>query len=241
MDVASLLFAFLAGLFSLLSPCVLPLLPVVCSVAVAEQKLGAVMLAAGLALSFLTVGLFVATLGFALGIDGEQLRLVAAILLLLVGGVLVVPRLQAHVALAAGPFSHWAGHHMGMCAARSGLVSQFGVGLLLGAVWSPCVGPTLGAASVLAAQGRALSQVALTMGVFAVGTALPLLLLGLLSREALLRWQGRLAATGQVGRTVLGLVLISTGVLILSGWDKTVEAAFVHILPPWLLELATGF
>lgn len=240
MEFANLVFAFLAGLFSVLSPCVLPLLPVVCSVAVAEHKLGAVALAAGLALSFLTVGLFVATLGFSLGVDGEQFRTVTAILLMVVGGVLVVPFLQTQVALAAGPISNWAGQHVGGRSA-GGLAGQFGVGLLLGVVWSPCVGPTLGAASVLAAQGRDLGQVALTMFMFAVGTALPLLLLGLLSREVLMRWHGRLSSTGKVGKMALGLVLITTGALILSGFDKSLEAVLVRILPQWLSELATGF
>ena len=68
-----------------------------------------------------------------------------------------------------------------------------------------------------------------------------MLLVGLLSREALLRWHGRLAATGEVGKMALGGVLITTGALILSGWDKSVEAAVVQLLPPWLLEFATGF
>ncbi len=240
MELANLVFAFLAGLFSVLSPCVLPLLPVVFSVAVAEHKLGAVTLAAGLALSFLTVGLSVATIGFVLGVDGEQFRTVAAILLMVVGGVLLVPLLQTQVALAAGPISHWAERHVGGCAA-GGLAHQFVVGLLLGVVWSPCVGPTLGAASVLGAQGRDLGQVALTLLMFAVGTSFPLLLLGLLSREALMRWHGRLVSTGKVGKMVLGLALITTGALVLSGFDKSLEAVLVRILPRWLTELATGF
>lgn len=59
----------------------------------------------------------------------------------------------------------------------AGVLGQFGVGVLLGAVWSPCVGPTLGAASLLASQGRDLGVVALTMLLFGFGAALPLLLL----------------------------------------------------------------
>ncbi len=69
--------------------------------------------------------------------------------------------------------------------------------LLLGAVWSPCVGPTLGAASVLAARGENLGAVALTMLAFGVGAALPLLGLGLLSRDALMRWRNRMMAARQ--------------------------------------------
>lgn len=126
-------------------------------------------------------------------------------------------------------------------ARRKGLSGQFGVGVLLGAVWTPCVGPTLGAASVLAAQGRDLVQVALVMFVFAVGTALPLLVIGLASREALMRWRGRMIATGTTGKTVLGAVLIATGALILTGLDKPVEAALLEITPAWLTEIGTRF
>jgi cytochrome c biogenesis protein CcdA len=241
MEFANLVFALLAGLFAVLSPCVLPLLPVVFSVAVAEQaKLGVVALAAGLGLSFLTAGLFVATIGFALGVDSEQLRMVAAILLIVVGGVLVVPLLQTQVTRAAGPISHWAERHVSGWAA-GGLAHQFVVGLLLGVVWSPCVGPTLGAASVLAAQGHDLGRVALTLLMFAVGTAFPLLILGLLSRAALMRWHGYLVTTGKVGTSALGLILITTGALILSGFDKSLEAVLVCILPLWFINLITGF
>ena len=82
------------------------------------------------------------------------------------------------------------------------LYGQFALGLLLGAVWSPCVGPTLGAASVLASQGEDLGQVALVMLAFGLGAALPLLLLGLLSRDTLMRWRGRLMEAGKGGKLV---------------------------------------
>src|SRR5258708_1652562 len=69
---------------------------------------------------------------------------------------------------------------------KLGLSGQFGVGLLLGTVWSPCVGPTLGAASVLAAQGKNLGAVALTMLIFGLGAGLPLMLFGSMSRHLFL-------------------------------------------------------
>jgi cytochrome c-type biogenesis protein len=73
-----------------------------------------------------------------------------------------------------------------------GLSGQFALGVLLGVVWSPCVGPTLGAASVLAAQGKNLGSAAATMIAFGIGAAAPLIVLGLLSREALMRWRDHL-------------------------------------------------
>jgi cytochrome c biogenesis protein CcdA len=240
MDFAAPALALLAGLLSIFSPCVLPLVPIVVGTAMAEHKLGPVALAAGLALSFLAIGLFLATIGFSLGIDDDAFRMPAAILLMACGGLLLVPRLRAQVALAAGPVGDWAERRFSGLSV-GGLGGQFAIGLLLGAVWTPCVGPTLGAASVLAAQGRDLGQVGLTMLMFALGIALPLLFTGLLSREAFTRWRGRLLSAGRGGNTALGGMLAISGALILSGLDRALETALVQILPSWMWDLTTRF
>ena len=115
------------------------------------------------------------------------------------------------------------------------------MGLLLGAVWSPCVGPTLGAASVLAARGENLAVVAATMLAFGIGAALPLLLLGWLSREALLRWRDRLLTAGNGGKMFMGALLMAVGVLIVTGFDKRLETVLVGASPAWLTDLTTRF
>ena len=228
--------AFLAGLLSILSPCVLPILPVVVGAAAAEHRLGPAALAGGLAASFVVIGLFFATIGFSLGLDSGAARQAAALVLIALGAVLAVPQLQARVAVAAGPIGRWSDERFGR-SSRRGPGGQFAVGLLLGAVWGPCVGPTLGAASALAAQGRDLGQVATTMLLFGLGAATPLLVLGRVSRDVLLRWRGRMLSTGQGLKSALGVSLIAGGVLALSGLDHSVEAALVDASPPWLTEL----
>jgi cytochrome c-type biogenesis protein len=237
---ATIVVAFLAGLVSTLSPCVLPLLPIVVAAAAGTHRLGPVALAAGVALSFVAIGMFVATIGFAIGLDGSVFRLAGAAVLIALGAVLLVPRFQQSLATAAGPISAWGDRTFGGFD-TSGLGGQFALGLLLGLVWSPCVGPTLGAASVLASQGKDLGAVALTMTAFGVGAAVPLLALGLLSRETMLAWRGRLMDTGKSGKLVLGVVLLSLGVLIATGADKRIEAALVAISPQWLTELTTRY
>jgi len=240
MSVATLGLALLAGVLSVLSPCVLPLLPIVLGTAASAHRLGPVALAIGLALSFTVIGLFVATIGFAAGLDTGVFRTISAILLIGVGLVLLVPRLQEQFALAAAPVSNWAGGYTDNFTPGS-LAGQFGLGLLLGAVWSPCVGPTLGAASVLAARGEDLAQVALTMLVFGIGAALPLMLLGFVSREAMMRWRGRLMETGSVGKTLLGVLLVAVGLLVATNLDKRLETVLVDASPAWLTELTTKF
>jgi cytochrome c biogenesis protein CcdA len=238
--LASLAFAAAAGIVSLLSPCVLPLVPIVLATAAGEHRLGPAALAAGLALSFTAIGLFVATVGFAVGLDAGVFRAVGAGLLLALGAVLLLPALQARVAVAAGPIGSWTEQRFGGIAG-TGLGGQFAVGLLLGAVWAPCGGPTLGAASQRAAQGENLGQVALVMLAFGLGAALPLLVLGFLSREVLLRWRGRLHAAGSRGRQALGVALVLVGLFILTGLDKRAEIALVNASPAWLTELTTRF
>ena len=240
MAIGTLGLAFLAGCLSVISPCVLPLVPIVLGTAASEHRLGPLALAAGLAISFTTIGLFVATVGFAMGLDTDVFRTVSAILLIGVGLLLLVPRLQEQFAVAAGPVSQWAGGYLDNFAA-TGLAGQFGLGLLLGAVWSPCIGPTLGAASLLAAKGENLGQVALTMLAFGIGAALPLMLLGFLSREAMQRWRGRLLEAGKGGKTLLGVLLLAIGLLIATGLDKRLEAALVDASPEWLTNLTTRF
>jgi cytochrome c biogenesis protein CcdA len=103
------------------------------------------------------------------------------------------------------------------------------------------VGPTLGAASVLAAQGKDLVQVALTMLVFGIGAAMPLVLLGFASREAMMHWRGRLMGVGTLGKTLLGTLLILLGIFIVTGLDKRSEALLVDLSPTWLTNLTTQF
>jgi cytochrome c-type biogenesis protein len=192
------------------------------------------------ACSFVIVGLFLATVGYAIGLSGEALRTVAAVLIIAVGAVLMLPSLQARLALASGPIGSWTDQRFGD-RPGNGLSGQFWIGALLGAVWSPCVGPTLGAASLLAAQGRDLPQVGITMFAFGIGAALPLLALGLVSREIMLRWRQRLLSAGHGLKTALGLLFVAIGGLILLGLDRTVETFLVEASPLWLTDLTTRF
>ncbi len=238
--MAALALAFVAGLLSILSPCVLPLVPIVLGAAVAAHPLGALALALGLSISFTGIGLLLAVAGFALGVDAGFFRVAAAIVMIALGAVLLMPSWQAQLAAAGGPVSAWADRQFAGVSS-SGFAGQFAIGLLLGAVWSPCVGPTLGAASLLASQGRDLPQVALTMAVFGIGAGLPLVLLGWLSRATLMRVRARLMSAGTLGKGLLGAAFILIGAAIISGADKRIEAALVDASPQWLTDLTTSF
>ncbi len=240
MTISSPILAFFAGILSILSPCVLPILPIVLGTAASTHRRGPLALAAGLSLSFVAIGLFLATAGHSIGLDADRLRYVAAALIVMVGVVLLFPSLQARLAATAGPIGNWADGKLAT-SRTNGLAGQFSIGVLLGAVWSPCVGPTLGAASLLAAQGKDLGQVALTMLAFGIGAALPLLGLGWLSRETMVRWRGTLLSAGSGLKSALGLLFVIIGVLIISGADRQLEAFLVDASPQWLTSITTSF
>ena len=238
--MGSLGFAALAGVLSTLSPCVLPLLPIVFGSALAAHRFGIAALSLGLVLAFVGVGLFVATAGFAAGLDGDVFRWIAASVLGVIGAVLLSNTLQGRLSLATGRISDHANRWLALVPGQ-GLGGQFLLGLVLGVVWSPCVGPTLGAASLLAAQGRDLGAVALTMLAFGLGAAAPLLLVGALSGAALRRWRGRMQQGARGGKLALGGAAVSVSLAILTCYDHAIEAALVTASPAWLTDLTTRF
>ena len=231
--------AFAAGALTILSPCVLPLVPIVLGSAAQKHRFGPLALAVGLVVSFTVTGFVLATLSDTLGLDGDLFRTVGAVLLLLIGIALIVPQVQALAERAAAPLANWAGQRQARLE-RFGLAGQAGIGVLLGLVWSPCVGPTLGAATLLAVQGQDLGEVALVMAAFGLGIAAVLLAIGLAARSLMARWRGRLMSAGKGGKRVLGVLVAAVGVLILTGGDRVFEGLVVSISPEWLTNLTTA-
>jgi len=233
---------FFAGTASILSPCVLPILPILIATALTRHRFGAVALALGLSLSFAAVGIFVATLGASIGLDPETLRRVAAALMVLFGLVMLIAPLQAVFARAGSGISNTGQSALG-AVSGDGLPGQFLIGLLLGVVWSPCVGPTLGAATTLAAQGKDLGHIAALMVLFGLGAGLPLMILGALSRTSRTSWgrlRGSVAAFGRATQLALGGLFVLVGVFIVTGFDRTIETAVLSISPEWLTALTTS-
>ena len=237
---ATLVLGYAAGALSTLSPCVLPLLPILVASALAEHRLGLWALAGGLAISFAIVGVFVATLGFSVGVDGDLLRRVAGVVLALFGAAMALPRLQRGFASATARLAG-AGEAVLARTAGTGWRGQLAVGGLLGVVWTPCVGPTLGAASTLLSQGRRIGEVVLLMLVFGLGAATPLVVVGTLASRIRARSPGRWLAAAEGARRVVGVCLVVVGVLMALGLDKPVETWLLERSPDWLTRLTTRY
>lgn len=234
LEFASLPLAAAAGALGVLSPCVWPLVPVVMSSAAGAGRAGPWLLAAGLSLSFAMAGTLLTLLLVSTGLDPELFRYVAGALLVALGLVLVWRRLGERVSAV---LSRLSGRMGAPAAAAATGWGQFGVGALLGVVWLPCVGPTLGAAIGLASIGQSLGLAFVTMLAYGLGTGAVLLAAGIVSRRALARWRPRLLSRADRARRWLGGTLLVLGVLVLSGLDKQLEALAVSFVPDWAFAL----
>jgi cytochrome c biogenesis protein CcdA len=235
---ANLALGYAAGALSTLSPCVLPILPIVLFGALERRLWGPIALAAGLAASFAGVGIALASVGFSVGIDPETLRLAVAALMGAAGVVLLVPALEGRVASMASPLAG-RGQMLLDRLQPSGIWGQFALGAVLGIIWSPCSGPTLGAAIGLAAQGDDLGRAASTMVAFALGAATPILLLAYGSRQAIMARRDWMARASRIGKPAMGAAFLGIGLFVLTGLDKMVETSLTNAMPEWLVNVTT--
>jgi cytochrome c biogenesis protein CcdA len=233
-EFGTLPLAIAAGVLSVLSPCVWPLVPIVMGSAAGAGRGGPFALALGLSVAFALAGTLLSFALVSLGLDPELFRYIAAVLLIVVALLLLVPGLGLRVTNALSRIT--AGHAPSDAGEVRGWRGQFAVGLLLGLVWLPCVGPTLGAAIALASLGQALIEAFLVMFAFGIGTAATLLAAGLASASALKRLRPGLLAGAAAGKRWLGWALLALGVAVLSGFDKMLEAWAVG----WLPDVATS-
>lgn len=232
--------SWLAGSLSVLSPCVFPLLPLVLAGLTPGHRLGPVAMGAGMALSFALLGVLLGAAGPALGIDSRQVRTVAAVLLMLLGASIWVPRLYAgfsqRMTVLASGANAWAAQLHGKT-----LVSAFLLGGLMGLVWSPCSGPLLASALILAASEGSAGAGAVTLGFFGLGAATPLVAAAFLSRPLLASLRARVQAHAGWGPKTMGAALLATGLAVLTGADKWLEAQILPHLPSGWLRLMALF
>ncbi len=237
-DLGNLALSYAAGALSTLSPCVLPLLPIVLFGVLERHAWGPLALAAGLSVSFAAVGIAIASFGFSIGLDPSTLRLGIAALMVSMGVVLLVPALQSRLAVIAAPVAT-GGQTLLNRLQPSGIGGQFLLGILLGAIWSPCSGPTLGAAIGLAAQGETVGKAAAIMLTFGLGASTPILALAYGSRQAIFARRDWLARMSRLGKPLMGAAFVSIGAFVLTGLDKIVEASLTRAMPDWLVTVTT--
>jgi len=234
LEIASIPLAYIAGVLGIVSPCVWPLVPIVMTSAAGKGRTGPIFLAFGLSSAFAIAGSVLTYLLINAGLNPDAFREVAAVLLVAIGLILIIK-----------PASDWIGLQLSLLSSKLNIGSpeahsasgQFVVGMLLGLVWLPCVGPTLGAAIALAAVGKNMLMAFFTMLAFGLGTASALLVAAFLSGQLLRIWRPQLMANVGKAKIMLGVLLLLLGMLVLTEFDKALETYSLEYLPDWSLSL----
>src|SRR5690606_5018118 len=203
----------------------------------AGTRFGPTALAAGFVATFTIIGVVLASVGTALGLSDTVVRSTSAAALMAAGVLMVSRRLHEAAGRWLSPLASASARLS--AGANRGAGARFVVGALLGGIWSPCVGPTLGAALGLATRSDTVAQATAIMAAFGLGTATLLLAAGHAS-QAIIGRRLRLLQAGEAGRRAFGVVLVAVGASVGTGFDKVIEAALLARLPQWWIELVAG-
>ncbi|MBV8883920.1 MAG: cytochrome c biogenesis protein CcdA [Chroococcidiopsidaceae cyanobacterium CP_BM_RX_35] len=216
--------ALLGGILTVLSPCVLPILPVLVGRSFQSHRYGPIALIAGLVGGFALVGSLLGVTASWFVELASALRTVAIALLLVMGLLAIFPEWNYRLfnRLQLGKWIKQPN--------QVGLLGEFWLGTQLGLLWTPCAGPVLGSILVLAAVKHQVASSFALLVAYGVGAALPLLVIAyggrFLSRK-LLSIRSHTAALQRVG----GVMVVATAIAILLGWDIRVQLWLAPLFP----------
>lgn len=234
-----IILAFLAGALTIINPCVLPILPILVTSAFSQSQWGPLSLAGGVVMSFSTVGFAALYFGQSLG-GGVLMSKIAAVILIVFGAWLASEKLQQGFSQALAPVAGGAGNLLTKMSG-DGLKGQFLVGVVLGGVWTPCVGPTLGAAIAVASMGEDVASAWSTFAFFSLGVFVSMCAFAYIMRAALTSHRRSLSINSDRFRKFFGIALLIVGVALLTGLSARIEALFVAIAPEWLIALTSRY
>jgi cytochrome c-type biogenesis protein len=194
---------FGAGLASVLSPCVLPVVPIVVAGTEDDHKLRPVMIVLGLAITFTAMGAISSLFGGFIGAKMYYIEKAAAVLIVIFGLLMIFNiNLFKHFSL----LSNIAGK-------TKGRFGGFLLGLLLGLIWIPCIGPMLSSVlAVVATKGKVLTGIILLF-VYSLGFSVPMLIAGYASQFFRTKFR-RVGKFPYVINAVSGLLLIALGGIV---------------------------
>ena len=232
-----LILGYLAGLATLLNPCVLPVLPLVAAAALQEDRRAPLWIALGLATASTLLGFGLAVLGRIAGLNAQDFATLSGAALILFGALMLLPQHLSPFRLLA-PVA-------GQAADRSGRLTgsppaHFASGALLGLAWSPCIGPTMGAAVALAATGQSLMWSFLIMAAYGAGLVTLFTLLAYGGRAVIQRRKARLARLAQIAPRLMGATLIALGLIVTFHLHVAAEIWLLDHMPDSLLSLSTS-
>ena len=220
-----LVFAFIAGIVTILSPCILPILPIVLSGAVGGSRKRPLGIIIGFLLSFTFFTLFLTTLVKLTGIPSNTLRIAAAVVLLVFGASLLIPKFQSvmeKLFSKLSVFAPKANPNAGLPAGRQGLWGGFVIGLSIGLIWTPCVGPIMASVIALAATSTVNTVTFLVTLTYAIGSAIPMFIIMVGGRKLLNKAPSLVKNTEKIQKG-FGVLMIVLALAIFANLDQQFE------------------
>lgn len=229
-----LLFAFLAGIFTILSPCILPILPAILSGGTLQGKLRPLGIIFGLILSFTFFTLALTFIVQSTGFSANILRNVAIVILALFGIVMIFPRLSDWFAQVTSPIANW-GQSIQKTSPSNGFAGGFVFGIALGLLWTPCAGPILAAITTLVATQSINSTTILITLAYSIGAGIPMFLIAY-GGGKIIQSSRFLSSHSEGIRQFFGGLMLLTALAIAMHWDMTLQQKIATIFPPILIE-----
>lgn len=223
MDIPSLLVIFTAGMATILTPCCLPMLPPLLSGSIGH-RLRPVAIISGSLVSFTLLGILVGAVG---ALHPDAIRAPAFIVIIAFGAVMADDDLYNLFGKYASRFAG-RGARLTRSVERAGspIISAFILGLMLGILWLPCVGPVLGAVLAYAGTTGSPLDSGLLLFVYGAGFSVPLLMVAYGGKTAMQSIQGRAETlAGDTIRKIAGYVLLGSGVALLFELDRVLLSA----------------
>ena len=221
-----ILFAFLAGVVTILSPCILPILPVILSSSLTGSKKRPLGVVTGFIISFTFFTLFLSLIVKSLGIPGDALRSFSIIIILIFGLGLLLPNFQALLERFFTYFSRFSPK----LKEDSGFVGGVLIGASIGLVWTPCVGPILASIISLAITGSVSGQAALITFSYSLGTAIPMLAIVYGGRNLLNKVPWLTRNTVKIQKA-FGVLMILTALAIFFNIDRKFQTFILDKFP----------
>ena len=237
-----LAFAFLSGIVTILSPCILPLLPVVLSGTAGGGKARPYGILFGFVVSFTALTLTLSALVRATGISVDALRIAAVIVIALFALVLLVPQFAVVFERLAHRVAAWGGRITDPAQKKErkqdkaggppagGFPSGIPVGFSLGLIWTPCVGPIMASVISLAITQAVDGGALFITLAYTLGTSIPMLAV-MLGGRALLNRVPFLSRNSAKIQRLFGALMLVTAIAVGLGWDRRFQSAVLDVFP----------
>lgn len=231
-----ILFSFLAGLATILAPCVWPILPIVFSSGLSggggKRPLG---ISLGVVVSFSLLTLFISYLVMIFHFDPNVLRIIAVFVIIFLGLTLLLPSLGGWFEILVSKLFGKLGNRR---IEGQGFWPGFVTGITLGVIWTPCAGPILATIATLSATNQVSFGVAAITFSYALGIGVPLFLIAYGSQKLIEKSKNLNRFTPTIQK-IFGLVMIATAIAIFFNYDKVLQVKLIDKFPS-LSQSVTG-